>query len=64
MIFVSSEVRMFHKIQWGPNPINTRGVFLHKSTSVPQNSKTANAITLKLGNVSQICIRNILHVTN
>ena len=38
--------------------------FPGKTASMLQNSKTANAITLKLGHFSQIDIRGVLNVIN
>ena len=38
--------------------------FPRKSNSMPQNSKTADAITLKLGHFSFLCIRSFLSITN
>ena len=45
------------------NPISTE-CFKRKTSSMPQNSKMAKAIALKLGDFSQISISSILNVIN
>ena len=46
------------------NPIHTRGCVPPPGQSIAQNSKTEQAITLKLGDVYQIAISNIFDFTN